>query len=79
MPNYPLIIILAFDFRPYYALFSEHLRPLSEFKTIPEYVTTVSLPNGDIGLQLPDGQEATFDVIVVVIGSCLQAPPGYPK
>jgi hypothetical protein len=60
-------------------MYSEDITPLHDFKSLPENLFAVSEPNGDILLQYADGEEAQFDVIGMVIGSCLEVPPGFPK
>lgn len=60
-------------------MYSQDLRPLSDFTSVPDDLKAVLQSNGDIALRLPDGQEPLFDVIAVIIGSCLEAPPGFSK
>ena len=62
-----------------YASQSEDFVPLSNFKTLPKDLFAVPQPNGDIFLRYSNGQEAQFDVIGMVIGLCLEVPPGFPK
>lgn len=69
----------AVEFEAYYSMLSGLLCPLSSFNSIPEHVTKTTHPDGCIGLQTSDGKEAVFNVIGVVVNSCLQAPPGYPR
>lgn len=60
-------------------MYSEELCPLANFQTIPDNLIASPLPNGDIILRYTEGEEATFDIIGVVIGSCLEVPPGFSK
>lgn len=53
--------------------------PLADFKTLPEDLLAVPLPNGDIALRYPDGQEASFNVIGVIVGCTLDMPPTHSK
>jgi hypothetical protein len=63
----------------YYALYSDELKPLCDFQTVPDDMKTNALSNGDVALQMANGEEAVFDVIAVVVDSCLEPPPGYAK
>jgi len=42
-------------------------------------LSAVSLPNGDVILHCAGGHEASFDVIRVIIGLCLETPASFPK
>ena len=58
---------------------SNDFNPLWNFSTIPDGLSAVPRSNGDVLLLLADGSEPHFDVVGVVVGSCLETPPGYPK
>jgi hypothetical protein len=62
-----------------YSAYSNELCPLASFKVIPDSLFAVPLSNGDIILRPLDGPEATFDIIGVVVSSCLEPPPGFSK
>jgi len=62
-----------------YSVYSSELCPLSEFKSLPDNLFPITQPNGDIGLYSSDGQESSFDVIGMIISSCLDPPSGFPK
>lgn len=62
-----------------YSTYSSDLTPLADFKTPPHDLVAVPLPNGDITLRNSAGHEATFDVLGVIVDSCLEAPSGFPK
>ena len=64
---------------PCYSFYSKELCPLSAFKEVPDGLAAVAQPNGDIILCMQDNKEASFDVIGVVLNSCLNVPPGFPK
>ena len=67
------------DIRHYYSLYSEGITPLAKFKSLPEDLFAVAQSNDDIFLQYSNGEEAQFDVIGMIIGSCLEVPPGFSK
>jgi hypothetical protein len=69
----------ALDIGSHYSTLSDDLSPLARFTVVPNDLLPVPQPNGDIHLCYPDMQEATFDIIGVIIGSCLEAPLGFPK
>lgn len=71
--------LVAVHVAPFYAVYSGEMRPLADFTVIPEELETVALPNGDLVLRMADGVEPSFDVVAVVAGSYLEAPPGFPK
>ena len=64
---------------PYYALYSENLRPLSNYVTVPKDLSAMVLSNGDIGLQCDGGHEVSFDIIAMTLDECLDAPHGFSK
>ena len=81
--RWDLIEMLAFCAAPrigsYYLAYSDDLTPLQNFKSLPADLFAMPQSNGDIGLHYLNGEEAQFDVIGMVISSCLEAPPGFPK
>lgn len=46
---------------------------------MPENLVVESLASGDKVLRLPNKNEAEFDVIGMVVGICLETPPGYAR
>lgn len=62
-----------------YSVYSNELCPLADFKSLPDDLFAVAQPNGDISLYCSNGQESSFDVIGMIISSCLDPPPGFPK
>lgn len=64
---------------PYYTAYADHLRPLASFSTVPDNLFAFHEPNGDISLRYSDSEEASFDVIGVIVGFHLDPPVGFPK
>lgn len=62
-----------------YTTYSDELCPLANFTAIPEDLVVETQPNGDMALCDSAGHEPTFDVVGVVVDSCLEAPVGFPK
>ncbi|KAF9779572.1 hypothetical protein BJ322DRAFT_1113370 [Thelephora terrestris] len=75
----PYLAATGADIGRCYATYVDELRPLSDFDGGPVGLTAATLSNGDVVLETSDHQEASFDVIGVVVGSCLEAPPGFSK
>ena len=69
----------ASDIGQYYSIYSDELISLANFNPLPESLSAVPQPNGDIFLRYSNGEEAHFDVIGMVVGSCLEVPPGFSK
>ena len=63
----------------YYSTYSDDLSPLSSFRSLPANLFALTQPNGDVILHYGGGEEADFDVIGMVIGTCLEVPSGFPK
>lgn len=61
-----------------YTTYEEDISPLANFTNMEDLVT-VTMPNGDVILRNAQGIEASFDVIGVVVSSCLEAPSRFPK
>lgn len=74
-----LTSVLAVHINLCYSKYKDDLVPLADFKKLPEDLFAVPEPNGDIFLRYSSGEEAQFDVIGVVVGKCLEPPPGYSK
>jgi len=60
-------------------MYSDNLVPLADFKALPEDLSSVPEPNGDVFLRYSSGAEAEFDVIGMVVAKCLEAPPRFSK
>lgn len=75
----PTDLFAAAHIGPYYSAYSQEIVPLCDFKSLPDDLSAVPQANGDIVLRYSNGQEATFDVIGVIIGSCLEAPTAFAK
>jgi len=79
VPLHSLTFCAADHISSLYSVYSNELCPLADFKSLPDDLFAVAQPNGDIGLYCSDGQESLFDVIGMIISSCLDPPPGFPK
>ena len=78
-PEPPLISQSASHINDCYLAYADELSPLADFKVVPDSLHMTFLANGDIILCYPDGQEANFDVIGVIVGCCLDAPTRFSK
>ena len=61
-----------------YSTYAGDICPLADFTTVKDLVPA-TMSNGDIILKDLQGSEASFDVIGVVVASCLEAPLRFAK